>query len=230
MLVSTQNTHTKQKVAVHLRTTIRKNEYSLISTVGVAIGNHRIEIDSSAVKLNGKKLARETKFPITLVDGHEDTDSDDGHIITIRKIGKKIKGSRKRKKEYTIDWGTGSHIFVTVLDIFLYVEVVGHEADFDTSVGMMGEYGTGKMLDRQGNPMNMDDMTAYGMEWQVRPNEDVNVFSWDRSPQWPEESCRMPKFSIAETKARNLRSDPNLQKRAENACARARDFRPQSLC
>lgn len=102
------------------------------------------------------------------------------------------------------------------------VEVDGSDLDFAHSVGMMGEFGTGEMLDRNGNPMVKDPkdidtmMTAYGMEWQVRPGSDPQLFSKMRAPQWPEEKCRVPGASAA-TKRRNLRSDLGFTAQAERA-------------
>lgn len=224
VLVNAQSAHSKYEVAVHLRTKIRKEEYSLIQAIGIAIGNHRIEIEDKKFKVNGKELDSSVKFPLTLTEEVQNENGEARHPITIRKVAKKLARSKKRKQEYTIDWGTGSHLFVTVMDIFLNVEVVGNLEDFGTSSGLMGEYGTGQMLDRQGNPMSLSNMTAYGMEWQVRPDEDVVIFSTERAPQWPQR-CRMPKFNIDDVVARNLRGEAGkkLREKAEKACAGADD-------
>lgn len=94
---------------------------------------------------------------------------------------------------------------------------MGGAIDFSDAVGMMGRYGTGEMLDRQGNPM--DDMDVYAMEWQVKGDDQI-LFLDARAPQWPQEGCRMPKS----TERRNLREDSQLAKQAEKACSGVVDF------
>eukprot|EP00523_Entomoneis_sp_CCMP467_P007281 CAMPEP_0168730070 /NCGR_PEP_ID=MMETSP0724-20121128/6545_1 /TAXON_ID=265536 /ORGANISM="Amphiprora sp., Strain CCMP467" /LENGTH=123 /DNA_ID=CAMNT_0008777005 /DNA_START=101 /DNA_END=472 /DNA_ORIENTATION=+ len=80
-------------------------------------------------------------------------------------------------KEFKIQWGSIASILVSIAGIFLNVHVVGGP-EFKDAVGLMGQYTTGAMLDRQGNPMNSTDFVAFGMEWQVKPDlGDPQIFS-----------------------------------------------------
>mmetsp|Transcript_25327 Transcript_25327/g.69948 ORF Transcript_25327/g.69948 Transcript_25327/m.69948 type:complete len:123 (-) Transcript_25327:62-430(-) len=75
---------------------------------------------------------------------------------------------------------------------------------------MMGKYGSGEMLDRQGKPMDPKDMNAFGMEWQVKSDKsDPTLFSTVEGPQWPESGCVMPEWvdTKKKKKKRKLRGD-----------------------
>ena len=124
------------------------------------------------------------------------------------------------KKKFRVYWGTAGYIEFRAIGIYMGVEVDGSSIDFGDAVGMMGTYGTGDMLDRQGNVM--DNADAYGMEWQVRGNEPV-LFREKRAPQWPEH-CNMPSLPPPLSERRNLREDSKLGKQAEKACAGVVDF------
>ena len=77
----------------------------------------------------------------------------------------------------------------------------------------MGEFTTGEMIGRYGEPM--DDFVEYGYEWQVNP-EDPKLFLDVREPQLPYEKCRMP--TKARPNRRLLRSSAILEQ-AKVACA-----------
>mmetsp|Transcript_16568 Transcript_16568/g.38204 ORF Transcript_16568/g.38204 Transcript_16568/m.38204 type:complete len:190 (+) Transcript_16568:996-1565(+) len=156
--------------------------------------------------------AANSTFPIALQDPTHKT-------ITIDKIG---------EEEFRIAWGTShSSSFVTVSIIGIFVNVDVHSGpDFVESVGMMGKYGSGEMLDRQGQPMDSQDMNAFGMEWQVKPDQgDPMIFSTIEGPQWPESQCLMPHWVDPKKNRRKLRgSDRELNEAAKLACSGATDY------
>mmetsp|Transcript_3447 Transcript_3447/g.7349 ORF Transcript_3447/g.7349 Transcript_3447/m.7349 type:complete len:118 (-) Transcript_3447:211-564(-) len=63
---------------------------------------------------------------------------------------------------FKIQWGSIASILVSITGIFLNV----HVPELKDEVGLMGQYTTGAMLDRQGNLMNSTDFATFGMEWQ----------------------------------------------------------------
>mmetsp|Transcript_4284 Transcript_4284/g.11702 ORF Transcript_4284/g.11702 Transcript_4284/m.11702 type:complete len:118 (+) Transcript_4284:118-471(+) len=97
----------------------------------------------------------------------------------------------------------------------------------------MGEYGSGDMLDRQGNPMDPKDVNAFGMEWQVKPDEgDPMIFSYPEGPQWPDSRCAMPNWTDPKKKNRKKKDHAReqmvgheeLHSIAKMACAGVADF------
>lgn len=209
-----QNLVSTHKIKVFMRNVIRKNSYSFIEKIAILLGDHVLEIDPKHSLVDNVLLQDDTTFPLDVGLFENDHQT---HPVTIHKLG---------KKEYKIEWGTGSHIDIKAKGIFMNVQVNGNEDDFADAVGLMGEYGTGQMLDHQGNPMT--NMTAYGMEWQVKPDlGDPKLFSVDLAPQWPE-PCHLPQDynnnNGAAVERRNLRSDQALTTKAEQACQGAKDF------
>jgi len=89
-----------------------------------------------------------------------------------------------------------------------------------------------EMLDRQGKPMDPNDMNAFGMEWQVKPDHgDPMLFSTVEGPQWPKSKYVMPQWVDPKKKRtmnrRRLRGseDPKPSSMATiKACSRSADF------
>lgn len=90
----------------------------------------------------------------------------------------------------------------------------------ERSVGMLGQFGSGRMVDRTGLwTIPTNDFDAFGHEWQVGVS-DVSLFSDLRAPQWPQ-PCRMPD-KAATTARRHLRATAEnieLLAAARQACA-----------
>lgn len=77
----------------------------------------------------------------------------------------------------------------------------------------MGEFGTGKLLARDGVTV-MDEPNTIGEEWQVRDSEDM-LFQVARAPQYPGK-CIIP--NVTTTKTRRL-GESITRDAAEKACA-----------
>lgn len=191
-----------------------------LSTTSIPVGSHKLLVDPKKFFVNGKQLTDETHFPFVVGAFDPSHDNNDAMknktgisktMVTITKTG---------KKAYTIDWGTGSHVKINAKGIFMNVEVDGNGLDFKESAGLMGKYGTGEMVDRMGHAV--DDMNAYGMEWQVKENDPV-LFAEPRAPQWPQ-VCRMPTAATIAAEQRHLRANQGKKSLAETACAGAADF------
>ena len=72
------------------------------------------------------------------------------------------------------------------------MDVKGSSDTFRGSRGLMGLYGSGARLGRQGEEA-IEDLIAFGMEWQVLPSEDM-LFHNVEGPQAPIQ-CVLPKLS-----------------------------------
>ena len=89
----------------------------------------------------------------------------------------------------------------------------GHTDIFDGSIGLLGEWRSGKKLARDGvTEMNDKDATAFALEWQVRDTEPM-LFKEARFPQFPTECLPPAKFTESRLGSELMR------KKAEKACA-----------
>ena len=97
------------------------------------------------------------------------------------------------------------------------MKVDGASADeFKGAVGIMGQFGTGKMLARDGKTIVVDP-NQFGLEWQVQPSES-NLFHASRSPQLSNgERCIMPSVEEAQSRGRRL-GETKTRAEAEAAC------------
>lgn len=94
---------------------------------------------------------------------------------------------------------------------FPYVKFDGKETDvFNGSTGLLGDFSTGKMMDRDG-ALEFSDATEFALEWQVRDTEPM-LFADARFPQFPT-ICTPPKKKLGKRLG-----DTVLQKEAEKAC------------
>ena len=187
---------------VHIRTT-RVKYFSYIEKVAVQIGNDVLEFDNdvenfliNGVKAEANQLHHKTKLG--------------GFVV------------RRDKKALSIrlhDEGRHDH-HVAKIDLhtrkngFPAVIVDGGNTEiFRGSLGLLGDWATGKRLARDGvTEMNETDATAFALEWQVRDSEPL-LFVDPRFPQYPT-TCTPP--------AKKLTSrvgSSSFQKEAEKACA-----------
>ena len=99
------------------------------------------------------------------------------------------------------------------------------ENGLETSQGMLGEYGTNKMLARDGVSI-IEDPIAFGQEWQVLPT-DPQLFQVNRSPEYPEK-CILPDPAAKESRRRL--GETVALKSAKAACAHWGDQKQAALC
>merc|ERR1712176_289207 len=89
----------------------------------------------------------------------------------------------------------------------------GNTEIFKGSLGLLGDWETGKRLARDGETaMNDPDATSFALEWHVRDTEPM-LFTEARFPQYPT-SCTPP----SERPSNGLRAS-SFEKEAEKACA-----------
>jgi von Willebrand factor type D domain len=183
---------------VHVRTT-RMQYYSFIEKVAVKIGEDVLEFANNVanVTLNGAVAAvKEGKRKIFMAGTYE--------VV-------------RYKKSVIVRLDKANHANIDLIVRKVGWPSVKMEAGtshvFHGSLGLLGEYTTGKRLARDGvTEMNNDDATDYALEWQVRDTEPL-LFSDARAPQYPS-TCK------AASKMMFTRLGLSLAKKeAEKVCA-----------
>jgi hypothetical protein len=120
--------------------------------------------------------------------------------------------------EFVVAVGEGEHLTIkTYKDLVSVTADGGHTKDFGGSVGLMGAFGNGHMLARDGETVLRDDPNAFGQEWQVLDTE-PKLFQTVRFPQYPE-VCTMPSAKSAAKIRRRLSESSHEELAAEKACA-----------
>eukprot|EP00980_Cylindrotheca_fusiformis_P012983 scaffold3240_cov68-Cylindrotheca_fusiformis.AAC.3 len=131
----------------------------------------------------------------------------------------KYGGGNKISRSFEIDLSSkypGQTIVIGSYKEFVRVDFqnAGSEA-FGNSVGMLGNFATGKILSRDG-VTELNDYKELGHEWQVHPEEGVLFHNVSR-PQYPEK-CIDPE-ARAMKRRRRLGESSITEKQAETACA-----------
>jgi hypothetical protein len=193
---------------IHIRTKIVRY-WSYIKTVAIKIGNDILEIE-----------------------GHADADDAEAHywvnfesrgeLETLGGFPVTQELPSVYKRRYIIDLSSkypGQSITVQLYKEFIRVKFNGEEEVFGNTVGLMGDYKTGKTLARDGVTV-IDDFTELGDEWQVLPFE-PKLFHEISHPQFPE-NCVKPEDPRGERKRRLSESSISLEQ-AEKACATLKD-------
>lgn len=196
---------------LHIRTT-RVKHFSYIEKAALQIGPDVLEFDNDVEKflINGSKVEANQRHHKTML----------GDFV-VRRDPKAL--------SIRLQDGTGLHHldgaakidFHTRKNGFPGVIVDGGASDlFKDSLGLLGEWSTGKKLGRDGKTEfvvnGVDDeegATAFVLEWQVRDTE-PKLFQDARFPQFPT-TCTPP----AKKPTGRLGSDKLLRKEAEKACS-----------
>jgi len=182
---------------VHIRTE-RVKYFSYISNIAVKIGDDVLEFnnDVNNFLINGKRVEEKKKYVYTYLSGF--------HV-------------RRDPKAISIRFD--SHIKAKIDLIqrtngFPAVVIDGGQTEiFKGSLGLLGDWETGKRLARDGKmELNGPDATAFALEWQVRDTEPM-LFSQARFPQYPT-TCTPPAKFLT-----NRLGMSNFKKEAEEACA-----------
>eukprot|EP00980_Cylindrotheca_fusiformis_P001035 scaffold279_cov90-Cylindrotheca_fusiformis.AAC.5 len=144
----------------------------------------------------------------------------------------KYGGGNKISRSFEIDLSSkypGQKIVIGSYKEFVRVDF--HNADADTfgnSVGMLGEFASGKTLARDGIT-ELNDYTKLGHEWQVLPEEDGMLFHNVSYPQYPEK-CIDPGARAMKRLRRRLGESSITDEQAEAACAPIEDALDRKDC
>eukprot|EP00980_Cylindrotheca_fusiformis_P008475 scaffold1794_cov107-Cylindrotheca_fusiformis.AAC.2 len=135
----------------------------------------------------------------------------------------KYGGGNKISRSFEIDLSSrypGQKIVIGSFKEFVRVDFHNAKADaFGNSVGMLGDFATGKTLARDGTT-ELNDYTMLGHEWQVLPHQDDDgmLFHNVSHPQFPEK-CIDPEAGAMKRRRRRLGESSITDEQAEAACA-----------
>lgn len=157
-------------LTIHIRTTARA-QFSYIESAVIKIGGSMLQVNSwGDYLLDGVSMASMPNvvsgFPVT--------------------------HARKSEKHHLfhIHLNQHKHITLQTFKDIVSVKLNGplSPEDYDGSLGLLGDFHTGKWLGRNGTViLEADD---FGKEWQVHDTEDM-MFVTARDPQYPMQ-CNMP--------------------------------------
>jgi len=191
---------------IHIRTKLVRY-WSYIKNVAIKIGNDVLEIEGSP-NADDAQAHYWVNF------------EDQGELNTFAGFPVTQKLPSTYKRRYFIDLSSkypGKYILVELYKEFVRVRFHGDEQTFGNTVGLMGDFKTGKTLARDGVTV-MNDYTEFGDEWQVLPSE-PKLFHQGAHPQFPE-LCIKPEDPRGERKRRLAESNISIED-AEAACAKS---------
>lgn len=203
-------------VDIHIRTTIR-DSYSYIEAAAVQLGSNVVEFQVSqhnVIYVNGQRILADdndnSAFPIVLSKNDAS-----------QKIVKVKTNDKWQRHMYHVQINRYTSAVIKYSRKFMTVSLQGSYG-LEQSVGMLGEYGTGDLVARDGITYmdESDYSTTFGWEWQVRTDgTDPILFQNTRAPQWPQ-PCQMPIATPAQiVQRRKLRGGGKFYVAASEACA-----------
>lgn len=190
---------------IHIRTTVRY-AYSYIETAAIKIGNDIFQIASfGQYYLNG-------------ISNADMPNSISGYVVQVRPVG-------KHEYQFFFDLEKGRHLTVKVFKDMLTFKfhLPGTQDEFRDTEGLLGQYGTGLRLARNGTVLN--DPDEFGQEWQVR-DTDPQLFMTLGTPAYPSK-CIMP--DPVQAKKRRL-SGTISHEVAEDACSHIIEREVRDMC
>jgi hypothetical protein len=193
---------------IHIRTKIVRY-WSYTKTVAIRIGDDILEIEGSA----DAKDAEPHYWVNYEYQGELDFFA--GYTVT-----QKVPVPYCR--QYKIDLSSsfkGQSITVQLYKEFVRVKFSGDEKAFGNTVGLLGDYKTGRTLARDGVTV-LNDFSTLGDEWQVLPSE-PKLFREFSKPQFPD-PCIQPEDPRGNRKRRLAESSISIEQ-AEQACSTLND-------
>jgi hypothetical protein len=183
---------------IHVRTKQLK-QFSYVSSAVLRIGDETLEVMGDI----HNSLYWVNKQPNASLEG-----GIHGYSISYRKVNSK-------QHEFVVQLGNDRSIVLKTFKKFVRVNFIGAtKGIFGTSHGLLGSYGSGKMIGRD-NITVMDDMNEFGQEWQVLPSDGM-LFHNVEGPQAPEK-CEIP---VASNLRRRLAESTVSEETARVACGR----------
>jgi cysteine-rich repeat protein len=180
---------------VHVRTQIRR-DMSFISSAAIRIGTDILEVESQGIYyFNGEYgAALPSKFS--------------GFVFSHTQLTKK-------QHVFEVYLGGRERIKIKTYNDFVSVLIEqGQIEHFGDSVGLMGDFGKGRMLARDGRTV-INNENEFGQEWQVLATE-PSLFQTPFLPQDKQECAMPPPMVQASQLRRRLSSIDHLA--AEKAC------------
>jgi hypothetical protein len=195
-------------IDVHIRTKLVRF-WSYIKSVSIRIGNDIIEIEGT-----GDVHDEEPHYWINY--------EYQGEIDEIAGFPLSLQSPSNYKRTWKIDLSPkypNEYIEVQLFKEFVRVRFSGGKASFGNTVGLLGDFFSGKTLARDGQTV-LNDFTELGHEWQVLPSE-PKLFHNMEHPQFPEK-CLEPEDPRGERRRRLEESGISIEQ-AETACSTLKD-------
>jgi len=203
-------------IEVQIRTKLVRH-WSYIKNAAIRIGTEILELEGSADPSKG------FRFWYNFEKGTELNDFA-GFPVTF-----KSRSYSNYKSGLEIDLDSmypGVKIVLATWKEFVRVDFKNPtEASFGNSVGLLGDFYTGKTLARDGTVL--DDFNTYGNDWQVLPTENM-LFHIVEDPQFPKK-CIEPEDPQGERR-RRLDESSVTEEKAEAACASIADELDRKDC
>lgn len=199
---------------LHVRSTI-ESHFSYFSTGAMRVGAATFEFYPSFFLVDGIRHEFPSQLPFLF----------DGGIIEEKREPNKPSATHAT---YLCTLYDGSQIEFRFYKKFLTVNMWGHPQGFANATGLLGHFGTGEMIGRDGVKI-YDEFTEFAFEWQVNHLAgDPSLFENNRSPQLPYERCRLP-TAARPTRRRRLARN-NLVAQARQACKGVETEHNFNLC
>mmetsp|Transcript_17337 Transcript_17337/g.42401 ORF Transcript_17337/g.42401 Transcript_17337/m.42401 type:complete len:526 (+) Transcript_17337:281-1858(+) len=208
-------------IDVHIRTKVIRH-WSYIKNAVIRIGNDILEIEGSAVESDP-----ETHYWINYESQGELTEFAGFPVKMFSQQGTAV---TKNRIEIDLDSVyPGQKIVLSTYKEFVKVSFENaSEESFGKSVGMLGDFNTGKTLARDSVTV-LNDFTELGHEWQVLPS-DKHLFREVSAPQFPDR-CIDPEDPRGERRRRRRLDGSSVsEEEAEAACAGLQDELDRKDC
>lgn len=198
-------------LTVFIRTQIRR-QWSFIQATAIRIGDDTLEVQGGMdgnhywfnKEYQGVLKAMGGNFPVS------------------------YKKANSKSRSYVIDLGSNGEGPRSSIEIRTYKDFVRVNFSrptkqlFGNTVGLLGDYVSGKKLARDGVTVIEDD-NEFGQEWQVQPGS-PQLFHDVSGPQAPLEKCLLPSNSMKKAekeRRRRLGEATVIKSQAEAACEKA---------
>ena len=200
-------------LTVHIRTKI-ETWWSYVESAVLKIGEETMEIHQDQFYINGQ-LTPVGEPVITRFNGL---------VFKYEKVGDNT--------EAHILIGNGEKILMKTYKGFVKVQVAKEGSEqYKGSHGLLGRFPDGKRVARDGETF-LEDVNAFGQEWQVQVGEPKLFQSYDDAWVVPAgQKCAMPDSSAAKLQLRQRRLASGLDTAsAEKACAHLEDAKDRQAC
>lgn len=212
MLLKEENFADGLGLQIQIRTKILRS-WSFNQAVAIKIGNDILEIEGTTDDQLRKGAENQQSSNIYWINGVYQ-----GPLKTIGGFPVRIQvvPYRRRRRNYIVDLGSvypGQKIVLSTWNEYVRVDIQnGTLESFGKSVGMLGDFTTGKTVARDGITELLHDDLEYGSEWQVLPSDDGILFHNAIEPQFPNK-CIHWRRSGSDSQSNSLRGTiANLQR------------------
>jgi hypothetical protein len=185
---------------VHIRTEIVRT-WSYVKNAAVRIGEDILEVEGGA---------DENRYWFNRVY--------QGELTTLGGFPVAYNKASSKQHQFTIDLGNGDELGIRTYKDFVRVDLRPSQELYGNSVGLLGEFNSGKKLSRD-RVNTVEDINEFGQEWQVLA-DGPKLFHDMAGPQLPFQQCILPSELHAEEKRRRLGGATVTETEAELACAK----------